>query len=128
VGLGSRTRAVLAWGLWLVTFGCCAVLAIVAGALTPGSLEEMGGIVNPFGLAGPVGDAAEVLTIVGVVLHWLSLTRPPPPCSRPRRRCGCGAPHGSFRVPVVGAVGYPSGRRRPAPDLRPGAHATGPWR
>jgi hypothetical protein len=61
------------WRLVVVASVTGCVLAIVAGALTPGSLEEMGGIVNPFGLTGPVGDVAEVLTIVGVVLHWLSL-------------------------------------------------------
>jgi hypothetical protein len=32
VELGSRTRAALAWALWLVSFGCCAagLLAILA--------------------------------------------------------------------------------------------------
>src|SRR4029453_2852707 len=29
-------------------------------------------------------------------------------------------------VPVVGGIGYARVRRRPAPDLLPGAHATGP--
>jgi len=31
------------------------------------------GIDNPFGLAGPAGEVAGVLTIVGILLHWLSL-------------------------------------------------------
>jgi hypothetical protein len=48
------------------------VLVMVAGPLSPGPLEEMG-VDNPLGLAGPAGNVAAVLTIVGVVLHWLSL-------------------------------------------------------
>jgi hypothetical protein len=42
--VGSRTRAVLAWALWLVTFGCCAAGLLVALAiyrpLTVGVLIE----------------------------------------------------------------------------------------
>jgi hypothetical protein len=49
-----------------------AVLTVVAGALAPGPLEEMG-VDNPLGLAGPAGNVAAVLTIVGILLHWLSL-------------------------------------------------------
>jgi hypothetical protein len=45
---------------------------MVAGPLTPGPLEEMG-VDNPFGLAGRAGNVAGVLTIVGILLHWLSL-------------------------------------------------------
>jgi hypothetical protein len=60
------------WRLVVVTSVTGLVLAMVAGALTPGPLEEMG-VDNPFGLAGPAGKVAEALTIVGVLLHWLSL-------------------------------------------------------
>jgi hypothetical protein len=241
------------WWLVVVTSVTGIVLVTVAGPLAPGPLDATG-IDDPFGLAGPAGKVAAVLTVVGIVLHWLSLppavlcvvlrfrssrgverqqlrwvaagvacavggllvalpaglgfapgwisgivfpallcpplavgvavlrhrlydldriisrtlayglltvllaaaTTPPAPwrrsrpacatrststpctascwawstrpCSRPGRRCGCGARRGSPRVPVVGAVGYARGRRRPAPDLLPGAHATGPRR
>jgi signal transduction histidine kinase len=59
---------------WLVVFASVtgSALIILAGPLAPGPLEEMG-IDNPFGLAGPVGKVAAVLTTVGVLLHWLSL-------------------------------------------------------
>jgi hypothetical protein len=60
------------WRLVVVTSVTGAALAVLAGALAPGPLEEMG-VENPFGLAGPAGDVAAVLTIVGVLLHWLSL-------------------------------------------------------
>ena len=46
-------------------------------------------------------------------------------------RCGCATRPDSLwrrRVPAVGGIGYALGRRRPAPDLLPGAHATGPRR
>jgi hypothetical protein len=143
--LGSRTRAVLAWALWLVAFGCCAAgllvtLAIsrpltaavlvegavyafffVLGFATVGLVLALRRPENPIGwlylaaglawaytipvqpwidqlvrehrplplvpqlvaaigdlswapgLAGPAGNVAAVLTIVGVVLRWSSL-------------------------------------------------------
>ncbi len=44
MGLRSRTRAVPAWALWLVTFGCCAagllVTLAVVRPLTVGVLAE----------------------------------------------------------------------------------------
>jgi hypothetical protein len=60
------------WRLVVITSVTGAVLAMVAGPLAPGPLEEMG-IDNPFGLAGPAGDVAAALTIAGVLLHWWSL-------------------------------------------------------
>jgi hypothetical protein len=56
-----------------------AVLTVAAGSLAPGPLEGTG-IDNPLGLAGPAGNVAAVLTIAGILLHWLSL----PPGWRPR--------------------------------------------
>jgi hypothetical protein len=35
VELRSRTTAVLAWALWLVTFGCCAAGLLVTLAIVP---------------------------------------------------------------------------------------------
>ena len=60
------------WWLVVVTSVVGATLAVLAGALTPGPLEDMG-IDNPFGLTGPAGGAAEALALAGVLLHWLSL-------------------------------------------------------
>jgi hypothetical protein len=60
------------WRLVVASSVTGAVLTVVAGALAPGPLEEMG-IDNPLGLAGPAGNVAAVLSIVGIVLHWLSL-------------------------------------------------------
>jgi hypothetical protein len=60
------------WRLVVVTSATGAALATLAGALAPGPLEEMG-VENPFGLTGSAGVVAGVLTIVGVLLHWLSL-------------------------------------------------------
>ena len=60
------------WRPVVITSVTGLVLVMVAGPLSPGPLEEMG-VDNPLGLAGPAGNVAAVLTIVGVVLHWLSL-------------------------------------------------------
>jgi len=60
------------WRLVVASSVTGAALTVVAGALSPGPLEEMG-IDNPMGLAGPAGNVAAVLTIVGILLHWLSL-------------------------------------------------------
>jgi hypothetical protein len=81
IGLGVTLPALLLpnghlrsrrWRLVVITSVTGLVLITVAGPLAPGPLEEMG-IDNPFGLAGPAGTAAGVLTIVGVLLHWWSL-------------------------------------------------------
>jgi hypothetical protein len=81
IGLGVTLPALLLpnghlrsrrWRLVVITSVTGMVLVMVAGPLSPGPLEEMG-IDNPFGLAGPAGTLASVLTIVGVLLHWLSL-------------------------------------------------------
>ena len=60
------------WRLVVVTSVTGAALAVLGGALTPGPLAEMG-VGNRLGLAGPAGKVAEILTIAGIVLHWLSL-------------------------------------------------------
>jgi hypothetical protein len=61
------------WWVVVVTSVTGVVLAVVGGTFAPGPLEEMGVDDNPFGLAGPAGKVAATLTIVGVLLHWLSL-------------------------------------------------------
>jgi hypothetical protein len=60
------------WRLVVVTSVAGAVMAQVAGPLSPGRLESTP-IDNPFGLAGTAGTIAGVLSIIGVVLHWGSL-------------------------------------------------------
>jgi hypothetical protein len=60
------------WRLVVAASVTGAFLTVAAGAPAPGELEELG-IDNPLGLAGPAGKVATVLTIVGLLLHWLSL-------------------------------------------------------
>jgi hypothetical protein len=60
------------WRLVVTSSVTGVVLIIVAGSLSPGPVEELG-IANPLGLAGPAGDLAAVLAVVGVLLHWLSV-------------------------------------------------------
>jgi peptidoglycan/LPS O-acetylase OafA/YrhL len=80
-----------------------AVLAVVAGALAPGPLQEMG-IDNPLGLAGPAGDVAAALTIVGVLLHWWSLP-PAAVCVVLRFRSSRGVERQQLRWVAAGAAG-----------------------
>jgi hypothetical protein len=81
IGLGVTLPALLLpnghlrsrrWRLIAISAVTGMVLVMVAGPLSPGPLEEMG-IDNPFGLAGPAGTVAGALTVVGILLHWLSL-------------------------------------------------------
>jgi hypothetical protein len=81
IGLGVTLPALLLpnghlrsrrWRLVVVTSVTGAALTVLAAPLIPGPTEELG-IDNPFGLAGPAGKVAGVLTVVGVLLHWLSL-------------------------------------------------------
>jgi hypothetical protein len=95
------------WRLVVITSVTGAALATLAGPLTPGPLEEMGGIDNPFGLAGPAGSVAGVLTIVGVLLHWWSLP-PAGVCVVLRFRSSRGVERQQMRwvaAGVAGAVG-----------------------
>jgi hypothetical protein len=115
IGLGVTLPALLLpnghlrsrrWRLVVLTSVTGLVLVTVAGPLSPGPLEEMG-IDNPFGLAGPAGTVAGVLTIVGVLLHWFSL---PPAAVRVvlRFRSSRGVERQQLRwvaAGVAGAVG-----------------------
>jgi hypothetical protein len=113
---------VLAWALWLVTFGCCAaglgVAALAAGRdhqrdrlrpdrrgrrPGPGPLEEMG-IDNPFGLPGPAGSVAATLMVVGVLLHWWSLP-PAAVCVVQRFRSSRGIERQQMRWVAAGVAG-----------------------
>ena len=83
-----RTRVVLAWALWLVTFGCCAAGLLVTLA-----------IYRPL-----TGDVAAVLTIVGVLLHWWSLP-PAAVCVVLRFRSSPGVERQQLRWVAAGAAG-----------------------
>jgi hypothetical protein len=94
------------WRLVVATSVTGLVLVMVAGPLSPGPLEEMG-VDNPFGLGGPAGKVAGVLTIVGVLLHWLSLP-PAAVCVVLRFRSSRGTERQQLRwvaAGVAGAVG-----------------------
>jgi hypothetical protein len=91
------------WRLVVVSSLTGAVLAVVAGGLAPGPLVEMG-IDNPLGLAGPAGDVAAALTIVGVLLHWWSLP-PAAVCVVLRFRSSRGVERQQMRWVAAGASG-----------------------
>jgi len=94
------------WRLVVASSVTGAVLAILAGSLSPGPLEEAG-IDNPLGLGGPAGKVAAVLTVAGVVLHWLSLP-PAAVCVVLRFRSSRGVERQQMRwvaAGVAGAVG-----------------------
>jgi hypothetical protein len=68
------------WRMVVATSVTGAALAVVAGPLVPGPLENQPGgnqlgyqLDNPFGLPGPVGAVAAVVAVIGVLLHWVSL-------------------------------------------------------
>jgi signal transduction histidine kinase len=94
---------------WLVVFTSVtgAVLAIVGGTFAPGPLEGRG-IDNPLGLAGPAGHVAAVLTIVGAVLHWLSLP-PAAVCVVLRFRSSRGVERQQLRWVAAGAAAAVAG-------------------
>jgi len=95
------------WRLVVVTSVTGAVLITVAGTLSPGPVEELG-IDNPLGLAGTAGDVAAVLTVVGVVLHWLSLP-PAAVCVVLRFRSSRGIERQQMRWVAAGAAGAVGG-------------------
>ena len=112
IGLGVTLPALLLpnghlrsrrWRLVAITSVTGMVLVMVAGPLSPGPLEEMG-IDNPFGLAGPAGTLAGVLTIVGVLLHWLSLP-PAAVCVLLRFRSSRGVERQQLRWVAAGIAG-----------------------
>jgi hypothetical protein len=95
------------WRLVVIASVTGSLLITLAAPLSPGPLEEMG-IDNPFGLAGPAGDVAQVLTIVGVLLHWLSLP-PAAVCVVLRFRSSRGVERQQLRWVAAGAAGAVAG-------------------
>jgi hypothetical protein len=63
---------------------------------------------NPFGLAGPAGQVAATLTIVGVLLHWLSLPAAAV-CVVLRFRASRGVERQQLRWVAAGAAGAVAG-------------------
>jgi hypothetical protein len=90
------------WRVVVASSATGAVLAVVAGALAPGPLEEMG-IDNPLGLPGAAGSVAAVLSIVGILLHWLSLP-PAAVCVVLRFRSSRGVERQQMRWVAAGAA------------------------
>ena len=90
------------WRLVVVTSVTGVAMASLAAPLVPGPTEKLG-IDNPFGLAGPAGKVAAVLTIVGVVLHWLSLP-PATVCVVLRFRSSRGVERQQLRWVAAGAA------------------------
>jgi hypothetical protein len=90
------------WRLVVVTSVTGIVLTSLAGPLVPGPLEKLG-IDNPFGLAGPAGEVAAFLTVVGVLLHWLSLP-PAAVCVVLRFRSSRGVERQQMRWVAAGAA------------------------
>jgi hypothetical protein len=91
------------WRLVVASSVTGAALVTIAGPLVPGPLEEAG-IENPLGLAGPAGKVAGVLTIVGIVLHWLSLP-PAAVCVVLRFRSSHGVERQQMRWVAAGLAG-----------------------
>jgi hypothetical protein len=90
------------WRLVVVTSVAGIVMVSLAAPLIPGPLEKLG-VDNPFGLAGPAGEAAAFLTIVGVLLHWLSLP-PAAVCVVLRFRSSRGVERQQMRWVAAGAA------------------------
>ena len=94
------------WRLVAISSVTGVFLTVVVGALVPGPLESLG-IENRLGLPGPAGKVAGVLTIVGILLHWLSLP-PAAVCVVLRFRSSRGVERQQMRwvaAGVAGAVG-----------------------
>jgi hypothetical protein len=94
------------WRLVAISSVTGVFLTVVVGALVPGPLESLG-IENRLGLPGPAGRVAGVLTIVGILLHWLSLP-PAAVCVVLRFRSSRGVERQQMRwvaAGVAGAVG-----------------------
>jgi hypothetical protein len=91
------------WRVVVATSVTGAALTTLAGPLVPGPLEEVG-IENPLGLAGPAGDVAGALALVGILLHWWSLP-PAAVCVVLRFRSSRGVERQQMRWVAAGAAG-----------------------
>jgi hypothetical protein len=92
------------WRVVVATAVTGAVLTTVGTFLAPGPVEDAGLAGNPFGLAGPAGDVAAVLAVVGILLHWWSLP-PAAVCVLLRFRASRGVERQQLRWVAAGAAG-----------------------
>jgi hypothetical protein len=93
------------WRVVVATSVAGAALAVVAGSLTPGPLEnQSAGLDNPFALSGPAGTVAGVVAILGVLLHWVSLPAAAV-CVVLRFRASRGVERQQMRWVAAGAAG-----------------------
>jgi hypothetical protein len=116
------------WRVVVATSVAGATLAVVCGVLSPGPLENrptLGQLDNPFGLPGPAGTVAAVVTVVGVLLHWASLPAAAV-CVVLRFRASRGVERQQMRWVAAGAAGAVVGLLLAAPgglELLPNAFA-----
>jgi hypothetical protein len=101
------------WRVVLVTSLAGVTMAVVAGSLTPGPLENLTTttsqqIDSPLGLPGLAGTVAEVVTLIGVLLHWISLPAAAV-CVLLRFRASRGVERQQMRWVAVGAAGAVGG-------------------
>jgi hypothetical protein len=99
------------WRMVVATSVAGVALTLVAGSLTPGPLENQpvgSQIDNPFGLPGPAGTLAEVVTVIGVLLHWASLPAAAA-CVLLRFRASRGVERQQMRWVAAGAAGAVAG-------------------
>jgi len=86
-------------------------MAVVGGSLAPGPLDNLPAglqIDNPLGLPGPAGTLAEVVTVLGVLLHWASLLAAGV-CVLLRFRASRGVERQQMRWVAAGAAGAVAG-------------------
>ena len=105
------------WRVVVATSVAGVVLALVAGSLIPGPLENQpvgNQIDNPFGLAGPAGTVATVVAVIGVLLHWASLPAAAV-CVLLRFRASGGVERQQMRWVAAGAAGAVAGLLLAAP-------------
>jgi hypothetical protein len=110
------------WRVVVATSAAGATLAVVAGSLAPGRLESTP-IDNPFGLSGTAGTAALMLSLIGVLLSWVSLPAAGV-CVVLRFRASRGVERQQMRWVALGAAGAVAGLLLAAPgglELLPNA-------
>jgi hypothetical protein len=96
-----RWRVVAAAGM------VAAALLLVGGSLAPARLQDTQ-IANPFGLAGPAGDAAAAMLAVGTLL-WAAVMVASLACVVLRFRSSAGVERQQLRWVVAGAAGAVAG-------------------
>jgi hypothetical protein len=99
------------WRVVVATSVTGVAMAVVGGSLAPGPLDNLPAglqIDNPLGLPGPAGTLAEVVTVLGVLLHWASLLAAGV-CVLLRFRASRGVERQQMRWVAAGAAGAVAG-------------------